>query len=910
MTSQQLFAANGEPVGQSVLFPPERDIGVLAVFPPYVMGGKQLEDGSVGVNYSMVHSDAKGLLCYILSYINMSADDWIDVSLGNGPATEPFQVTDKYVNQNVPFYISSDTMKESYPAGGGTLVLSCRIERLSGNPENSLPLNLFYKDHAPGELDTDLGNPFNQGLKLPVPSETIIDQNVIAEGMTVTVKAYPFQAQGDKASLAIGTLKPIPELKVQNPPQDIVFELTPEQLKQLPATDKVIVRYQLIDKVHNRSGWSDSVVVQSKPNVSLLPAPVINNADAANVVNHDELAGGPMVVMISGVFASGDVIVLKLVGFTHSGDLVEHSYSMTLTGTTRMVLFDVENERVQVLIRGSVAVTYVLTKKSTGVPQDSKPAYATIDGSAILLRAPSVEQATENELPADTPLANVLVPFYWPLVRGAEVKLYWQVTGNDGVVNRYVFGRTIEDPTQPVTFGVLNKYIAPFANSPLVVQYEITNPGRPPVVSELLKLQIGELAIVLSAPKVLKALNGMIPDPLLFPDGAIAQVEVLGKPGDKVKLIVKGAPGAGSPTFEAKVLNTNNRANFTLDKAFIAANMGKQVQLSYEFFRVGQEGRPSLSMTLTVGTIADNHPSLPIPGIVGATGPELHVTQLNDTNPLQVAAWPLQVVGQRMWLRYDGFDAGGKAIFFEDLKGEPHNTLGDLTRPAPLEWLKTLKDGSALTISFSVSFDGVGAVRFPVRTYTVKALNFGSSNHVQPINNYFIVQGRPPSVPPVRGSYTRTATGGTEPYRYSSSNSQVALVDPATGTVRAGSNGFAIITVTDAAQNTASYRIEFSGITLVTLKENIWWDSSGWPQPPKENALSLAELRVFWETYYPSEGPVAAALGWPRTLYWSSNNISVIGDAWAFRLNENIGSGDGKVQTIGGTRLPVVSKII
>lgn len=911
MTSQQLFAANGEPVGQSVLFPPEREVGVLAVSPPYVMGRKPLEDDRVGANYGMVHSDLKGLQCYILSYTNMSADDWIHVSLGNGQATEPFQVTDKYVNQNVPFYISTKTMEESYPeAGVGTLPLFCRIERLSAKPENSLPINLFYKNHAPGELDTDLGKPFNQGLKLPVPSETIIDQNVIAEGMTVTVRAYPRQAVDDSVHLAFGTREFV--LKVQDPKQDIVFELTPEHLKQLPATDKVIVRHQLIDNVHNGSGWSDSVVVQSKPNVSLLPAPVINNADADNVVNHDELAGEPMEVMVSGVFASGDVIVLTLVGFTQSGDRVEYSYSRPLTGTTRMVLFDVENERVQVLIRGSVEVRYVLTRKSTGQSQDSKPAYATISGSAILLRAPSVEQATENELPADTPLANVLVPFYWPLVRGAEVKLYWQVTGNDGVINRYVFGRTIEDPTQPVTFGVLNKYIAPFAELPLIVQYEITNPGRPPVVSELLKLQIGEQAIVLSAPKVLKAPNGMIPDPLLFLDGAIAQVEVLGtRPDDKVKLIVKGAPGAGSPTFGAKVLNTNNRANFTLDKAFLAANIGKQVQLSYEFIRVGQEVRPSLSMTLTVGTITDNHESLPIPGIVGATGPELDVTQLNDTNnPLKVAAWPLQVVGQRVWLRYDvQVEPNEAPIFFEDLKGEPHNTPGDLTRPAPIAWLKTLKDGSVLTISFSVSFDGVEAVRFPVRAYTVKALNFGSNDHVQRIDNYFIVQGRPPRVPPVRGSYTRIATGGTQPYRYSSSNNQVALVDPVTGMVRAGSNGSATITVTDAAQRTASYRITFSGIQLVTRTDNIWWDPTQETLPSKANALSLAELRVFWEIYYPSEGPVAAALGWPTNLYWSRDNIPVIGDAWAFRLNENIGSGEGKVQTNGGTRLPVVSKI-
>jgi len=57
------------------------------------------------------------------------------------------------------------------------------------------------------------------------------------------------------------------------------------------------------------------------------------------------------------------------------------------------------------------------------------------------------------------------------------------------------------------------------------------------------------------------------------------------------------------------------------------------------------------------------------------------------------------------------------AIFFEDRKGEPHTARPGLIRPAPIEWLKTLKDGSVLTISFRVNFDSVAnaatAVAFP-----------------------------------------------------------------------------------------------------------------------------------------------------------------------------------------------------
>ncbi|MGF6396528.1 hypothetical protein ABH905_000194 [Pseudomonas frederiksbergensis] len=739
MTSQQLFAANGELVGQSVLFPPEREIVVLAVSPPYVMGGKPLEDDRVGANYSMVHSDVKGLLCYILSYINMSADDWIHVSLGNGPETEPFQVTDKYVNQNVPFYISTKTMEESYPeAGVGTLPLICRIERLSGNPENSLPINLFYKNHAPGELDTDLGKPFNQGLKLPVPSETIIDQNVMAEGMTVTVRAYPFQAVDDDVYLAFGTLEFV--LKVQNPTQDIVFELTPEHLKQLPATDKVIVRYQLIDNVHNRSGWSDSVVVQSKPNVSLLPAPVINNADADNVVNHDELGGGPMEVMVSGVFASGDVIVLTLVGFTQAGDRVEHSYSRTLAGTTRTVWFDVENERVQVLIRGSVEVRYVLTRKSTGQPQDSKPAYATISGSAILLRAPSVEQATEDELPADTPLANVLVPFYWPLVRGAQVKLYWQITGNDndGVVNRYVFGRTIEDPTQPVTFGVLNKYIVPFANSPLIVQYEITNPGRPPVVSELLKLQIGEQALPaeFQKPSIKEANGSTTLNPVAAKDvlTVVVPANAVLLPTDRVIVKWTGAPGTpadGSHTSVPRELGQN--FEFPIPNSVVAFNLGLSVTVSYTITRGNGDPIPSQTFTLAVQALpqsALNRPTITQADNNGE-GEYLDVTKLTGNGTMRMSDWPLIAVGQFVWMHLEGKKADGEP-YIKPMWAPPGSKVSQAWvrdrfaaySGIPLAELQNLEDESTLKMVFKAALgqDVSKPLLFPERTYTIKSV--------------------------------------------------------------------------------------------------------------------------------------------------------------------------------------------
>ncbi|MHC8294671.1 beta-propeller fold lactonase family protein [Pseudomonas sp. LB3P58] len=279
---------------------------------------------------------------------------------------------------------------------------------------------------------------------------------------------------------------------------------------------------------------------------------------------------------------------------------------------------------------------------------------------------------------------------------------------------------------KPCILQVANDKV--LANSVVRVSYQLIRGGVTVAASRTATARvIGEGLPNLQAPRLIKSVNGVL-DPLdpVNLQGANGQVEVLGfRAGDTVQLIVKGAPGAGSPTFAAKPLNVNSRANFALSKAFIAANMGKKkLEFIYVLIR-GGKSFPSPALTATVGTIPDNHPSLSTPAMDGAIGKELDVTKMQASDQLRVGEWPQQVSGQCVWLRYDGFDTNGVAIFFEDCKGEPHTALPGLIRPAPIEWLKTLKDGSVLTISFRVNFDGVAnsatAVTFPVRTYTVSA---------------------------------------------------------------------------------------------------------------------------------------------------------------------------------------------
>ena len=326
---------------------------------------------------------------------------------------------------------------------------------------------------------------------------------------------------------------------------------------------------------------------------------------------------------------------------------------------------------------------------------------------------------------------------------------------------------------------------------------------------------IGEGLPDLQAPRLQKSVNGIL-DPLDIANlqGANGQVEVLGyHKGDTVQLIVEGTPGAGSPTFTPLPLNANSRANFPLDRAFIAANMGKEVKLSYLLIRDGKPLPSSPTLTASVGTIPDGHPSLPIPAIDRAPGTELDVSQLQAADQLRVGEWPHQVVGQNVWLRYDGFDTNGRAIFYEDRKGEPHNTLPGLISPVPIAWLKTLKDGSELKITFRVNFDKVAnensAVTFTLRTYTVRAIKLPELVfNTSPItsNRKLYIWPAIPNDVIFFGSW-REASGGRPPYVYSSSNSRVSSVNPSTGRVTILGKGTATITVRDQAAQSKSYDI-------------------------------------------------------------------------------------------------------
>lgn len=723
---------NADPAanGQVVVFPPKSEYGALAVAPPYPPGYKPQSDGALGININMVHSDRDGLLVYILAYGSMAIGDYIKVYIEtkNVPVAE-FSVTEAHFDangnaKNIPFYIASNVMETRFlPLQANNLPLWFDVTRVSGNgTEGSPPVPLFYKYPAPGEADTDGGKPFNQGLKLPVASESIIDQTVIDEGMFVTVLAYFNQSIHDVVVLAFGTLLLEHIVTVLG---DIVFELTPQMLASLAPTNSLVVRYVLFDSVENTSGWSDALILTAKPGTVLLIAPIFDQADLDNVVNHDGLMDDPLNVLVTGVFAAKDLIELELIGLTKGGDPIIQTFSRTLTAASRTVNFAVENEWVRNLIGGSARASYQLIR--AGKTQFSKPADATFSGSSLPLGVPIVDPLVENKLPVDTTMATVQVAKYWPLKIGAIVKLNWQTTDQAGIKALFIFQLIVTDPTQPVIFQVPAKYIVPYANTPLTVQCTVTNPGEVEVFSNLLQLMFGEEAIgdLLPPFAVPPATNNI--DVLDSLNGITVRVEHLpAKTNDKA-LFIDANPMPGDKPFPVQLINQNKRANLKLSFAYLLARMGSETNLYWQLIRDGKSAGESLPLTLNIRRIVDGDVRLGTSIIDQAdSAGVVDINEFEGDGTVSCKTWPLRGGRYLFDISVIGTGANGSAHVIELVTAgslTPDEESNGFRRTLPRAQLLLLQDNSSLHVEIKAHFKEKApiTITFPTsRKYSIR----------------------------------------------------------------------------------------------------------------------------------------------------------------------------------------------
>ncbi|WP_460927167.1 hypothetical protein [Pseudomonas sp. MC6] len=734
------LSTNSNNLTQVLIFSTDPDpVRILTDYPPFIPGYKSLSGDIAGVNRNMVNSDRRGLLGYVFPYLNMDSTDQLRVYLGTRPTlvAGPFPVG-AYINQLVPFYIPVAFLEQMYATPvpiPETLELFCSIQRVSENERNFPPLPLLYKPFGPGELDTRHDLPNNQGLALPVPSETVIDKTVIENGMFVTIPQYLYQAIGDLIYLAIGPRELSLEVTALG---DVLFELTPGFLKTLPDTDKVAITYEIVDIVENGSGWSSAVSLALKPNTVLLAAPLVDESDAEDNLDHDALDGGSATVVITGQFKSGDIINLTVVLFTSVGDRLERIIKEDVKGTSRSLRIPLENSFIQNGIRASMVLSY--TKLSGGITQHSKCTTVTISGTSLPAAAPTIEEQQGNELPADTSPAHVHIPTYWPLLEGATVSLYWQVTLSNGVENLYIFSQIINDITQPVIFTVTGEYIDRFESCPLTVLYKIENPGKTVVQSGSLKITIGAAA-ELPAPLLVQALPGNRVQPLDTRNTATVRVsDPAMNPRKTYTLTIRGRAGFGSPVITSKPGNNSGELLFDLPPTAIPANIGSYIKISCVKTESGKPDQPSGVSRYEVLPVANPQINFPQMSIEEAKGGVLDLNNFSGDAHWILPPYLFQAIGTRM--RVAMSDDEHVIMLFDAVINATHEREG-LKGTISREELKKYKDGTQVFGLSVANYSDRGGVDtfFPVRELTIKTQILARPAITQLIDNQGAITG-------------------------------------------------------------------------------------------------------------------------------------------------------------------------
>lgn len=273
--------------------------------------------------------------------------------------------------------------------------------------------------------------------------------------------------------------------------------------------------------------------------------------------------------------------------------------------------------------------------------------------------------------------------------------------------------------------------------------------------------------------------------------------------------------------------------NVDAPPALVAFCLGGRVTVSYTITRGNGQPQPSDPFILNVQELPQAEllaPRLKEASNAGE-GSELNLAELTPEGKMWCSGFPFNAVGQYVWLLFKGTNADD-STYEKYIWAAPFAFVNDdwvkngyFEATAPYEDLKGLKDGTPLSMEMWVAFgksEDLGlAKRFLVRTYVVKAtpaLEIDTSPMVLDGPRFYLAPA--PYTPPFnttaylhdKAHRTREARGGIPPYRYSSSNSNVASVDPDTGHVITIGNGIARISVHDKKGTDISYEVKCENV--------------------------------------------------------------------------------------------------
>src|SRR5450830_609889 len=663
----------------------------------------------------------QGVTAVIVVYDNMAAGDRIQLDWGGQRLTRP-PLTEAEAKQPVPFPIPRQTLID----GPGKVVVRYDVRD---------EVNNWSKWSLQALSEVEVG-----GNLLPAPRvldavNGIIDLAVLGDrDARVQTPVYTTRMElDDKVVLTwTGYTAEGPQL------DDIVLEKTvgaddigwplefliPNEKVRAIAQGNAVARYEVTPKV-GQARRSRRTQVDVIGQVEQLDAPIVAGV-VGDVLDPSTLPADGALVTIKAneLIKAGDSILLLWDGLTSGGTSVRHTLEIPVTGGMegRPIERRIPLDKIIPLQGGSVTVDYTLTK-SGGATLPSEKLPLQVKSLGAQLPKPNIDFAQGDQLdPADVPVNGTTVRVnYSPMQTNDRIDMHW-----DGVLDYDDFFPVPANwGNKEVPFPVEKRYVDLNKDETVQVFYTVTRGGQPLPPSVKQPLLIGS-ALDLK-PQSVKEASGNSLNPIAAKDTLTVMVPhytgMLAT--DKISVTWSGTAGPGSHTSTPVDVGIVGEKPIVIPNSVVAFNLGLPVTVTYTVTR-GSVPKPSDDFVLAVQPIANQSGDLPTPAIAGKIGDELDVSNLVGNEQLSIAQWPLQASGQRVWLRYDGFDENGNATEEVVWEGPPHNSASGLITPAPISWLKTLKDGSKVTVTFKVNFDNVSnaskAVGFPLRIYTVKAV--------------------------------------------------------------------------------------------------------------------------------------------------------------------------------------------
>ncbi|MFJ4348581.1 hypothetical protein [Pseudomonas sp. NPDC089401] len=145
---------------------------------------------------------------------------------------------------------------------------------------------------------------------------------------------------------------------------------------------------------------------------------------------------------------------------------------------------------------------------------------------------------------------------------------------------------------------------------------------------------------------------------------------------------------------------------FQVPVGVVAASQSKLIEVHYVVVTTGNPGKPSLPLTLDVGTLAQT--DLPIPVVPQATGDVLDLSTFPLDATVTARPWPLMAENQRYWIKASGFLDNGTRHDFYPAEGKlvvPAEIINGVTASLLRSELEKLGGLTLLTVTLAVAFD-------------------------------------------------------------------------------------------------------------------------------------------------------------------------------------------------------------